>query len=102
MAVVVALAAAAVFGIIRMFRIWMDASDLMRAGHLSDPQPVLHLLGPVSEWPWGQKPGPWMIDPTGHLAGPLAYPEGWIAAHRSNIDAGLTLTLRRADDGGRS
>jgi hypothetical protein len=43
--------------------------------------------GPVEDWPWGQKPGTWMLDPAGHLAGPLGNPEGWIAAHRGNIDA---------------
>jgi hypothetical protein len=26
-----------------------------------------------------------MLDPVGRLAGPLGDPEGWIAAHRSNI-----------------
>ncbi|GIM88764.1 hypothetical protein [Paractinoplanes toevensis] len=43
-------------------------------------------MGPVEDWPWGQEPGEWMLDPMGLLAGPLANPEGWIAAHRSNID----------------
>jgi len=40
----------------------------------------------TGSWPWGQKPGRYMVDPAGNLAGPLSDPEGWIAAHRSNID----------------
>lgn len=48
------------------------------------------LPGPVEEWPWGQKPSTWMLDPSGHLAGPLSNPEGWMAAHRSHYDKKAT------------
>ena len=49
-------------------------------------QPGPNVLGPIGEWPWGQRPADYMIDPSGHVAGPLSDPKGWIAAHRSNIE----------------
>lgn len=59
--------------------------------------PGPNILGPREEWPWGQNPAVYMIDPDGFAAGPLGDPNGWIAAHRSNIEHGFRTTLRRGD-----
>jgi hypothetical protein len=48
----------------------------------TSPAGAAALPGPVEEWPWGQEPSTWMLDPSGNLAGPLSDPEGWMNAHR--------------------
>lgn len=54
-------------------------------------------LGPLEQWPWGQKPAKYMIDPEGYVAGPIGNIDGWIAAHRGNVEQGIRTELRRVE-----
>lgn len=56
------------------------------ANRTGETEPLGWAPGPVSEWPWGQRPSRYMLDERGHLTGPLSDPHEWMRSVLRRID----------------
>lgn len=56
--------------------------------HAARPAPLRAPLGPLEEWPWGQRPAMLMLAPDGVLMNTGSDPEAWMRRMLAEIDAG--------------